>query len=71
MVNPFDMACEAASLVDAGKSCHDVAVEMRRLFPTATLADVQRAFRIHLDRQDRRGPLVFEARHDQELQKPA
>jgi len=67
MVNPFDMACEVARLVDAGKSCHKVALEMRRLFPTATLADVQRAFRIGLDRRNWRGPHVFEARQDQEL----
>jgi len=55
MVSAFDMVRETARLVDAGKSCHEVAIEMRRLFPTATLADVQRAFRIGLDRQDPRG----------------
>jgi hypothetical protein len=55
MVNAFDMARETARLVDAGKSCREVAVEMRRLFPTATLADVQRAFRVGLNRQGPRG----------------
>src|SRR5262245_37799561 len=37
-------------LVDSGKSIDEIAVEMRRMFPTATAADCQRAMRIGLER---------------------
>ena len=51
MVNHFDMAREMARLVDAGgKSADALVAEMRRMFPTATAADYERAKRIGLDR---------------------
>jgi hypothetical protein len=59
MVNHFDMACEMARLVDAGISGDEMVAKMRLLFPTATVADYERAKRIGLDRFE----ILEEERH--------
>jgi hypothetical protein len=49
-MNHFDMARELAHLEGAGMPIEDCAAEMLRKFPTATVADVQRAILIGLER---------------------
>ncbi len=59
MVNHFNMACEMARLLDAGMSSDEMVAKMRRMFPTATTADYERAKRIGLDRFE----ILEEERH--------
>jgi len=49
MVNAFDMARETARLIDGGKSPGEASAEMRRMFPAATLEDVERASRMQAE----------------------
>jgi hypothetical protein len=61
MVNHFDIAREWVRLViDAGKPSHEGLIELRRMFPGATRADLKRAFRIGIERAD----LVEEERQE-------
>jgi len=46
------MAREWVRRVIAGKPSHEALVELRRMFPTATPADLKRAFRIEIERAD-------------------
>jgi hypothetical protein len=49
MFNTFDMAREMARLIDGGKSPRGGIPEMRRMFPAATLEDVERALRMQAE----------------------
>jgi hypothetical protein len=46
----FDIAHEVARLVDAGKAGEELVAEIRRKFPRMTVADIQRAKLIGIER---------------------